>query len=286
MSYSIERYADDLALAGKAARTVATYCDNVRRFERWAERPANEVGEAEVRGFLLHLLQERRVASRTYLTYMAALIFLYRHALGRPEVVAALVRPKMPKTQIVVPTVAEVRALIECAPTPFARVMFETAYGCGLRASEVCALRAEDIDSKYRLVHVRHGKGDKQRAVMLGDRLLAVLRDHWRLYRLPGPWLFPRHVRGARSWSNEPVDAVWLGRRFATARSRSNVRRKITLHGLRHGFASHLLEAGTDTAVLRVLMGHQDIATTVHYAHVRTDLLRTTPSPLDLLYRS
>lgn len=286
MSYSIERYADDLSLAGKAARTVGTYCDNVRRFERWAQRSANDVGEVEVRDFLRHLLLDRKLATRTYVTYMAALIFLYRQTLGRPEVVVGLVRPKVPHTQIVVPTVSEVRALIEHAPTPFARVMFETAYGCGLRSSEVCALRAEDIDSSHRLIHVRHGKGDKQRVVMLGERLLASLRDHWRRHRLPGPWLFPLPVRGAPTWSDQPVDMIWLGRRFATARFRSGVRRKITLHGLRHAFASHLLEVGTDTAVLRVLMGHQDIATTVHYAHVRTDLLRTTPSPLDLLYKS
>jgi integrase/recombinase XerD len=286
MSYSIERYAGDLALAGKSPNTVTTYCNDVKRFERWAKRPADELHEATVREFLLHLRQDRKVAARTYVVYMSALVFLYRHTLGRPEVVAGLVRPKVPQTQILVPTVAEVRALIECAPNPFARVMFETAYGCGLRAGEVCALRVEDIDSRYRLLHVRHGKGDKQRVVMLGERLLLALRGHWRLYRPPGPWLFPLHVRGTRGWADEPVTAKWLGRRFETARHKAGVRRKITLHGLRHGFASHLLEVGTDTAVLRVLMGHQDIATTVHYAHVRTDLLRTTPSPLDLLYKS
>lgn len=285
MSYSIERYAGDLTLAGKSSNTVRTYCDNVKRFEQWAGRSASEVGAVEVREFLLQLRQTRKVAPRTYVVYWAALIFLYRQTLGRPEVVQGLVRPKVPTTSITVPTVSEVRALIESAPTPFARAMFETAYGCGLRASEVCALQVGDIDSKHRLVHVRHGKGDKSRSVMLGDRLLAVLRDHWRLYRPPGPWLFPRHVQGAR-WSDEPVERRWLSRKFATARSRAKVRRQITLHGLRHGFASHLLEVGTDTAVLRVLMGHQDIATTAHYAHVRTDLLRTTPSPLDLLYKS
>jgi site-specific recombinase XerD len=284
MSYSVERYAGDLALAGKSPNTVQSYCDHVRRFEQWAGRPASELGDAEVRDFLLHLRQTRHVAARTYVVYWAALLFLYRHTLGRPEVVADLARPNVPETEIVVPTVSEVRALIEGAPTPFARVMFETAYGCGLRASEVCALKADDIDSKHRLVHVRHGKGDKPRVVMLGDRLLAVLRDHWRFYRVPGPWLFPRRGR-TQTWSDKPVDRKWLGRCFGTARMRAGVRRNITLHGLRHGFASHLLETGTDTAVLRVLMGHQNIATTVHYAHVGTDLLRTTPSPLDLLYR-
>jgi integrase len=96
----------------------------------------------------------------------------------------------VPKTEIVVPTVAEVRALIDCATTPFARVMFQTAYGCGLRVSEVCALRVEDIDSKYKLIHVRHGKGDKKRTVMMGERLLAVLRDHW-LLTTSRPWARP-----------------------------------------------------------------------------------------------
>lgn len=285
MEYSIDRLHADLILAGRAQATAQAYCDNVKRFERWAGRPVTDLGEREVRDYFLHLREVRKLAPRTYIVYHAALCFLFRRTLGRPDVVAGLVTPKVPKVQIVVPTVSEVRALIACAPTPFVRTMLEAAYGCGLRASEVCALQVHDIDSTHRLVHVRHGKGDKQRVVMLGDRLLRTLRDHWRHYRLQGPWLFPQYIRRTGSWADAPVDAKWISHQFRTACARAFIKRKITLHGLRHGFATHLLEAGTDTAVLRVLMGHEKIETTAHYARVPTDVLRRTPSPLDLLYR-
>ena len=287
-SYSIERLAADLQLAGKSASTVVTYCDNVRRFEGWVGRPASEVGEAEVRAFLLHL-RDRHVAVRTYKVYLAALCFMFRKTLRRPEVVDGLPSPKTPRTQVMVPTVAEVRSILRCASSPFVRSMFEAAYACGLRASEVCALQSGDIDSQHGLVHVRHGKGDKARVVMLGDRLLTGLRQHWRLHHLPGPWLFPQRLpllaqeRGT-IWDDQAVGRQWLGRRFLAARRAADIRRPITLHGLRHAFATHLLEHGVDTAILRVLMGHVDIATTAHYATVRTNVLASTPSPLDLLY--
>ena len=286
MAYSIDRLRADLILAGRARATAQAYCDNVQRFERWAGRPVTELGEQEVRDYLLHLREVRKLAPRTYIVYHSALCFLYRHTLCRPDVVARLATPKVPKVQIIVPTVSEVRAVIACASTPFVRTMLEAAYGCGLRASEVCALQVGDIDSVHQLVHVRHGKGDKQRVVMLGDRLLQTLRDHWRLYRLKGPWLFPQYARRTGSWTDVPVDAKWISHHFRTACARAFIHRKITLHGLRHGFATHLLEAGVDTAVLRVLMGHENIATTAQYARVPTDVLRKTPSPLDLLYKS
>jgi site-specific recombinase XerD len=288
--YSIDRYGDDLRLAGKRPNTVKAYCENLGRFERWVGQPASQVGEAEVRAFLLHL-RERGVAPRTYTVYLAALCFLFRRTLRRPEVVDGLPSPRAPRTQVVVPTVDEVRSILRCASTPFARTMFETAYACGLRASEVCALQAGDIDSQHGLVHVRHGKGDKARVVMLGDQLLVTLRQHWRNHRLIGPWLFPRRVPAhARTrgtiWDDQPVARNWLSRTFLDARQAAGLRRQINLHGLRHAFATHLLEHGVDTAILRVLMGHVDIATTAHYATVRTNVLATTPSPLDLLYRT
>lgn len=289
-AYSIERLADDLRLAGKRPATVKSYCENITRFERWAGKPASGTGEVEVRKFLLHL-RDRGVAPRTYKVYLAALCFLFRRTLRRPEVVEGLPSPRTPHTQVMVPTVEEVRSILRCAPTPFARTMFETAYACGLRASEVCALQAGDIDSQHGLVHVRHGKGDKARVVMLGEELLISLRRHWWTYRLVGPWLFPRRVPArARThgtiWDDRPVRRNWLSRQFLDARRTAGLRRHITLHGLRHAFATHLLEQGVDTAILRVLMGHVDIATTAHYATVRTNVLATTPSPLDLLYRS
>lgn len=289
MTPTIQRMGEDLVLAGKRPSTVKNYCDTVRRFERWLGKPVEEASADEVRTFLLEL-RERGLAPRTYTVYLAALCFLFRQTLSRPQLVDGLPSVRAPRTPIVVPTVDEVRAILDCAATPFARTMMETAYACGLRASEVRCLQGTDIDSRRGLVHVRQGKGGKDRVVMLGEVLLAHLRRHWRLHRLPGPWLFPRQrpprdrVHG-QLWFHQPVSPRWLGNQFRAARRTADIRRRITLHGLRHAFATHLLEHGVDTAVLRVLMGHQDLATTAHYATVRTHVLASTPSPLDLLHR-
>ena len=285
MTYSIERLRDDLVLAGLQPTTVESYCSNVLNFEKWLGQPSSDADAEDVRRFLLHLRRDRKLAPRTYVVYLTALCFVFRQTLGRPEVVEGLVRPKVHRTQALVPTVAEVRSILDCAPTPFIRAMLQTSYACGLRSAEVCVLRAEDIDSKHGLVHVRHGKGDKARVVMLGESLLRALRDHWRLYRLPGPWLFPsRSFERGLVWADRPTERRTYSRTFVRTRSKADIRRRITLHGLRHAFATHLLERGVDTAILRVLMGHSDIATTARYAKVRTDVLSRTPSPLDLLY--
>ena len=158
---------------------------------------------------------------------------------------------------------------------PKFRVLFSTIYATGLRISEACALETGDIDAAKGMVLVRHGKGDKERAVMLSPRLLAILRAYWRQERPPAPYLFvgrtgrPLHVRVARKALRLAAASAGLGR--------------VTPHVLRHSFATHLLESGTDLRVIQVLLGHESIDTTTRYVRVSRTLLRNTQSPLDRL---
>ena len=151
---------------------------------------------------------------------------------------------------------------------------------------EVVALRAEHIDSKAGLIRVVEGKGGKSRDVMLDPMLLRALRRHWKAEGLRGPWLFPaRAPRGG--WHNRPVGRGQATKAFGRAVLAANIERskRITLHGLRHAFATHLLEDGVDPFTLQVLLGHERLETTARYAQVRTDRIRATQSPLQKLWR-
>lgn len=271
----------DLMLAGRSASTRASYIDCARRFVKHFMRPPEAMGEAEVRSFLLHLAVERKVAVGTYLPYLGALKFLYGVTLGRPEVVEGIPWPKMRRRRPDVLTRPEVAAVLDAAPTPYWRAFFTTAYGAGLRRMEVAALRAQDLDARSGLIRVACGKGGKAREVMLDPDLLATLRQHWREHRLPGPWLFP--ARGPNGWADHPVHLGQASAAFRQALLAAGIGRRVTLHGLRHAFATHLLEDGVDLYTLQQLLGHDRLETTTRYTQVRTDRIRATPSPLSKL---
>lgn len=268
----------DLMLAGLSASTRASYIDGARRFVKHFMRPPEAMGEAEVRSFLLHLAVERKVAVGTYLPYLGALKFLYGVTLGRPEVVAGIPWPKMRRRRPDVLTRPEVASVLDAASTPYWRAFFTTAYAAGLRRMEVAALRAQDLDSRSGLIRVACGKGGKAREVMLDPELLVTLRQHWREHRLPGPWLFPARARSG--WADHPVHLGQASAAFHTAVLAAGIGRRVTLHGLRHAFATHLLEDGTDLYTLQQLLGHDRLETTTRYTQVRTDRIRATPSPL------
>jgi site-specific recombinase XerD len=147
-----------------------------------------------------------------------------------------------------------------------------------MRREELARLRAGDIDSRAGLIRVQRGKGGKSRAVMLDPGLLTTLRAHWRLHRLPGPWLFPAQAHGA--WRDHPVDLAVASAAFRQAADAAGIQQRVTLHGLRHAFATHLLEDGVDLLTIQRLLGHADLKTTAIYAQVRTDRIRATKSPL------
>lgn len=273
-----DRMEADLILAGRSASTRDHYLNCARAFVKFFMRPPEVMGEEEVRKFLLHLAAERKVAVGTYLPYLGAIKFLYGVTLRRPEVVSGIPWPRQRRNRPDVLTREEVGEVLDAAPSRFWRAFFLVAYGAGLRRMEVAALRAADIDSQAWLIRVACGKGGKSREVMLDPGLLSCLREHWRHHHLPGPWIFPARTRFG--WADHPVDLGQASAAFKAAIAKTTIGRRITLHGLRHAFATHLLEDGVDLYTLQQLLGHDRIETTTRYTLVRTDRIRTTPSPL------
>jgi integrase/recombinase XerD len=270
-----QRFIDDLRLRNYAVRTIETYVSKVAGFARHFGRSPELLGPEDVRVFQLHLLQQR-VSWSTFNQAVCALRFLYGTTLRRPEQLLMIPFGKRPKTIPSVLSQQEVVRLFEAAPAGRDRVLLQVAYGCGLRLDELLHLRVTDIDNERMVIHVRHGKGAKDRLVPLSLRLLQVLRDYWRQYR-PPTWLFPgKKPDGTMSSGN-------VQRRLARILKRAGLRKRCSMHTLRHSYATHLLEAGVDLLTLKTLMGHSSLQTTAGYLHLSTQRLQQTPSLLDLL---
>ena len=269
----------DLLLKRYSPHTTKAYLRCIRDFAKYFMRSPAEMGEAEVRQFLLHLTQERKISPCLQTTYVSALKFLYRITLRRPEVVEHLPYPKRPKTFPVVLTMQEVLTLFEAIRSPKYKAILAIAYGAGLRVSEVCALKPMDIDSQRMLIHVRLGKGNKERYVLLGETVLALLRDYYKTARRKGVYLFP----GYKPQSHLCTASVW--RVMTKAVRKAGLSKKATAHSLRHSFATHLLESGYDIRVIQALLGHASIQTTQRYTHITDRLLSLVRSPLDLIQK-
>jgi len=271
-----DRMVVDLKLGGYSASTAKIYLLYARRFARHFKRSPAELGEEEIRTFLLHLVEERGVLHSSYRQYRAALKFLYTVTLRRPWTVAGLAPRRKNHPLPVVLSGEEVTALLSAVGNIKYRAVIMTTYAAGLRILEACRLRVGDIDSKRMILCVRAGKGRRDRYVMLSERLLVFLRVYWKIAR-PKDRLFPGRTKDGHV-SPESVRAV-----FKKARHRAGITKDVTPHTLRHSFATHLLEAGTDIAVIQALLGHRSIQTTSLYTHVSTRHLARTRSPLDLL---
>lgn len=270
-----QRFIDDLRLRNYAQRTIDTYVSRVACFAKHFGRSPELLGPEEVRTFQLHLL-ERRVSWSSFNQAVCALRFLYGTTLGRPEQLPMIAYGKRPKALWSVLAPQEVQRLIEATQTPRDRVFLQVAYGCGLRLSELIHLQVPDINSARMVIHVRRGKGAKDRLVPLSQRLLEELRGYWRLYR-PGTWLFPGHR------PDQPITSSNMQRRFGQLVKRVGLTKHCSLHTLRHSYATHLLEAGVDLLTLKMLLGHRTLETTARYLHVSTHRLHEAPSLLDLL---
>jgi integrase/recombinase XerD len=274
-----EKMMHDLQLAGLAKDTRDRYINSIARFAKFHSRCPDTMGQDEVRAWARHLSRSGIGAMRLN-QHFAALKFLYTKTLGRPAVVSFLSTPKRPKTLPVVLSAQQVYRLLEALELPKFRLLFTTIYATGLRIAEACALETRDIDAAGGVIHVRRGKGGKPRVVMLSPRLLGLLRAYWREQRPPAPHLFTG--RTGQPLSPEVArDALRLA-----AASAGVDRRKVTPHVLRHSFATHLLDAGTDLRLIQVLLGHESIDTTTRYVRVSTAALAKTRSPLERLQKT
>lgn len=271
-----ERMREDLALKGLSPKTCQSYIWAVRRFVKWHMRSPTLMGEAEVRQYLLYLRNERKASPALMKLTLAGIKFLYRATLHRPEVVAALPWPKVPRRLPEVLTEFEVAALLDATDQRRLRTMLRVGYAAGLRISEVCRLQIADIDSARGVLRVI-GKGDQERETVLSPALLAELRDWYRWARPGKTWLFP----GRTADGHVGLSTVHAGLRNAV--EQAGITRHVSFHGLRHAFATHLLERGVELCVIQHMLGHKSLRTTGLYAQVRTDLLARTPDLLAAL---
>lgn len=273
-----QRFVEDLRVRNRSPRTIETYVAHVARFAKHFGRSPETLGAEEIRAYQVHLI-ERRVSWSLFNQAVCALRFLYRVTLGRPEQVLAIPFGKRPKKFPCVLSPEEVVRLIDAAEPGRERALVQTTYACGLRISEVTHLQISDIDSSRMVVHVRQGKGQKDRLVPLSPRLLRELRTYWRHGRRQRPtaWLFPNRT------ADGPCHGGGFQRRFRALVKRAGIAKPATMHTLRHSFATHLLEAGVDVMTLQKLLGHKDLSTTALYLHLRSDHFQKLPSLLDLL---
>ena len=275
-----DRMEQDLKLRGFSPATIRNYLLYCRNFVAFFMRSPEELGIADVRAFLLHQIEVEQISYGSYRQTYAALKFLYSVTLGRPAEVSQIPFPKRKPTALPeVLTVVELTPFFAAFRKPKYRALFMTCYAAGLRLGEACHLRIEDIDSQRMVIHVRAGKGGKDRLTILSPRLLEVLRAYWRLAK-PRTWLFPGGT------PDRPVALDTARAVFHRARVQAGLAPGYSPHSLRHSFATHLLDAGTDLVLIQNLLGHASIQTTSRYTHVSLGRLQQATSPLDLLPNS
>jgi site-specific recombinase XerD len=271
-----QRMIDDMKLRNLAPRTIEVYVARVASFARSFGRSPEDLGRDEVRAYLLHLVHGKHVGWSTFNQTVAGLRFLYEVTLGREGVLVHVACPKQPKKLPVVLSPEEVARFFAAIVGIKHRAILMTAYAAGLRISEVVALRVDDIDSQRMVLRIRQAKGRRDRYVMLSPRLLALLREYWKAVR-PTEWLFPGDIPG------RPLTVGTVHRVCVQAARDAGLGKHVTVHTLRHSFATHLLEAGTDIRTIQVLLGHRNLKTTAVYTHVSPLAVETTRSPLDRL---
>jgi site-specific recombinase XerD len=276
MSKLSDQMNDDMLVRGFSVRTRESYLGAVRGLAKYYHRSPDRVSEPEVQAYLVYLLKERRLAWSSCNVAVSGLRFFYRHTLKRKDAEFEIPAPRQPQKLPEVPTREEIARIIERTANIRERVMLELAYGSGLRVGEIASLRVRDIDSGQMCIWVRGGKGGKDRQALLSAQLLKELRRHWYSGQ-PKEWLFPRRD-GRASVDPSTIQKIWT-----RAKRRAGVTKRCGIHSLRHAFATHLLEAGTDLATLQRLMGHGSIRTTMRYLHLARGHLLATTSPLDLL---
>jgi site-specific recombinase XerD len=266
-----------MALRGLAYRTRETYIESVAKLAKFYSRRPDEISEAEVQRYLLHLLEERKLAHSSCNVACSAFEFFYRVTLKRRETEFCLPRPKVPSKLPQILSREEVAALFEHTANLKHRAFLMTTYGSGLRLLEACQLKVGDVDSERMTIRVECGKGAKDRYTRLSPRLLTELRRYWMAER-PRAWLFP-----SRRDPEQPLPRHTAHRIYHAAKDRAGITKAGGIHALRHAFATHLLEAGEDVHTIQRLLGHGSLSTTALYFHLAQKHLSDTASPLDLL---
>jgi integrase/recombinase XerD len=275
MSPLRRRMIEDMTIRNLSPATQQSYIREVAKFSRYFGKSPAQLGVEEVRSYQVHLAS-RRIAWATLNHTVCALRFFYGVTLGRTGLPELIPYARNPRKLPVVLSREEVVRFLEAVPGLKSRIALTIAYAAGLRLSEAVALKPCDIDSQRMLIRIENGKGGKQRQAMLSGQLLKILRAYW-LRARPRVWLFPG--RDPRRHINPKM----LAMACHAACEAAGLSKHVTVHTLRHSFATHLLEGGTDLRIIQVLLGHNHLSTTALYAQVATNILAKTISPLDRL---
>jgi len=277
-----QRMLDDMALRQLAPLTQKGYLRSVIKFTRFFGRSPDLATPEDLRAFQLHMVDQGD-SPMTINSTLTGLKFFYEVTLDRPEALKKTSHVPLPERLPLVLSVEQVTRLLAAAPTLKARAALSVAYGAGLRSAEVVNLKVTDIDRERKVIRVEQGKGRRDRYAMLGPSLLQVLELWWRQGRaseqlLPGGWLFASRLDPVN-----PMSTRQLGRLCKQAAAAAELDKKVSMHTLRHSFATHLLERHVDIRIIQVLLGHQKLNNTARYSQVATTTLSEVTSPLDLL---
>ena len=272
------RMLEDMQIRNLSHNTQLSYLQQVSSFAKYFQRSPELLGPEDIRAYQVHITTERKLAPGSLSIIVSALRFLYKVTLKREWVDAEIPLPKTPFKLPVILSREEVAHFLASIAGLKHRTILTTAYAAGLRISEVTRLKITDIDSQRMMLRIEQGKGQKDRYVMLSPQLLEILRAYWKATR-PKEWLFPGDIPG------RPLSKGAIEQACQKAHRVSGIKKPITPHSLRHGFATHLLESGTDVRKIQLLMGHRSLATTARYLKVATTTVCATTSPFDLLPR-
>jgi integrase/recombinase XerD len=269
-----EQMQTDLQLKGLTPRTQAAYLREVRNLALYFKKSPEELGENEIKEYLLHLIQDKKVSAGTFRFYYSGLKFFYKQTLNREWVVEKILCPKRREKLPVVLDLSEVEALFSATKNLKHKAILMLTYSSGLRISEATRLKVSDIDSKRMMVRIENGKKGKDRYSILSQTALECLRQYWGKYR-PKAWLFEGQKKGSHL-STSSIHQI-----FCAAKKRAGIRKPSSVHTLRHSFATHLIEAGTSLHHVQLLLGHKSPTTTTVYLHVSRHNLAKVTSPLD-----
>jgi site-specific recombinase XerD len=265
----------DMELRNFSIRTIETYLGWMKSYTLHYGVSPEQLGDDDIRNYLYYLLKEKGAAQSSINQAYSALKFFYEKTLGRTWNEEKIPRSKVPKILPTVLSKEEVQAIFSSTQNLKHLTILMTIYSGGLRLNETTHLKPTDIDSQRMLIKVC-GKGDKERYTLLGEKALDILRTYWKLYQ-PSEWLFPSRIPA------EPICDSTVQRAFKKSLSLSGVKKKASVHTLRHSFATHLLESGTDLFYIQRLLGHTTAKTTAVYLHVTRKDLTNVKSPIDLL---
>jgi site-specific recombinase XerD len=268
---------DELQLRNYADNTIERYLDAVQKFAEFFGKSPQRLGPEQVRKFLLHLVQQRKLAPSTVEIHRAALKFLYVKTLHRAWFDESIPRARKRQRLPAILSAEEVTRILDHTTNIKHWVMIATFYATGLRCNELRNLKISDIDSQRMVIHVREAKGGIPRDIALSPALLERLRVYWRRSK-PKDWLFPSKMRPQQMMERKSIRFV-----CHVAARRAGIDKPVTPHVFRHSFATHMLEAGADLRTIQILLGHADIQTTARYLRVSTRRLQAAPSPFDAL---